>query len=190
MVFKSRDRQQLLNDAIAILSEQGLYGTSFNDFAKAAGTNTNTLRRHFGSLENLKKSAYDTVVDEAVKTGEVLDQVSRKSAVQDKAAQLLRTWYAKLKSPSARLLFQAHVSGIRKYSDSYRSLEQIIALLSSLFPRAMKANGTAQASTGSIVSALLHLKLFTGPEVSSEEESELVDSVIEAWLAQLPEITK
>lgn len=190
MVFKPRNRKQLLRDAIAILSEQGFHGTSFNDFAKAARTNTNTLRRHFESAEKLTQTAYETVIEKTAGLLELVDEISGETNVRVKAEKLLRLWYAELKRPWAKLLFQAHVSGIRRYSESYQMHEQVIGRIAGLFPRAMKASGAARASASSIVMALLHLKIFIGPKVRSEEEDELVDSVIESWLPQLPEADK
>lgn len=187
MVFKPRDRNQLLRDAIAILSERGFHGTSFNDFAKAARTSTNTLRRHFESVEKLIETAYETVIEKTADHSEVLDAVSGETDDRVKIERLLRMWYAKMERPWARLLFQAHVSGIRKYRESYQTHERLIEHIAGLFPKAMKASGTARASASSIVIALLHLKLFPGPNQSPEEEGELVHSVIESWLRQLPE---
>ena len=188
MVFKPRDRNQLLRDAIAVLSEQGFHGTSFNDFAKAARTNTNTLRRHFESVEKLTEIAYETVIE---KTADLMKQLVEEASgepnVRVKAEDLLRIWYARLERPWARLLFQAHVSGIRKYSESYQTHQELIEHIAGLLPKAMKTSGVARASASGIVSALLHMKLFTGPDMSSKEEAHLVDSIIESWLPQLPE---
>jgi len=186
MVFKPRDRKQLLTDAIAVLSEQGFHGTSFNDFAKAARTNTNTLRRHFDSVEKLTETAYETVIEQTADQSQSLNEVSGETGARAKAEKLLKLWYAEMKRPWARLLFQAHVSGIRKYSESYQTHERLIEHVTSLFPKAMKSSGAARASSTSIVLALLHLKIFTGPDLSAKDERSLVDSVIESWLQQLP----
>lgn len=187
MVFKPRDRNELLTDAIAVLSEQGFHGTSFNDFAKAAGTNTNTLRRHFGTVEKLTETAYETVFEKTAGLSKLFDETSGEMSVRARAQKTLRLWYAELKRPWARLLFQAHVSGIRRYSASYQTHERLIERITDMFPKPTRVSGAARASASGIVNALLHLKLFAGPDVSSKEESSLVDSVIESWAQQLPD---
>lgn len=182
MARRQIDTKELLNNVIDVIGEQGFHGSTLLDFAKAASVDRDTLRRHFEDQDNLMDVAYQAVLEQTSDPTKLLGLLSEKRApvdVRSTAQKLLRVWYQQLGRSSAKLLFQAYMSGEKKRSDAYRSYKQLIESLSRALPKQKKTSRNFDPSLAAtnIVMALVHMKLTMGDE--------FVDSTIDAWWGQL-----
>jgi AcrR family transcriptional regulator len=192
----SNVKPRLIDAAITLFGQYGLYGVTTLELAKKAQVIEGSLYRLFLTKEKLYDAAIESVVRATTDALAqfVLTLYAGAAKEQDIHAQLAAAvwqWHSALTQDGARLLLQATVSNKSLAAYALSPNQQLTEILITMLDRKyadsrMQHNGfDTRTAAESLVLALFQLKVSTVPELPGTEPCN-VERCLQHWLQQLP----
>jgi AcrR family transcriptional regulator len=181
---KSTLKPIIVEKAILLFGERGLWGVTIDALTEAAGVGKASVYRLCDSIEQLHEEAFQQVTSQAqAQLSKILVGIKNQDA-KYYIAEAARQWYQSMPQATARFLQQVMIQDKKRRDQAYAPLGQIITALTAVLEREVTAKTAARAKekVENLIWALFHYKLMRPAKMAAKEEKTKVDAKIRQWL--------